>query len=251
MSKTQGWCDSSAALAERYGNCRELVGRGKFGIVFVSRRKMDNGAGKDLYAVKKFRRQPKETERAYMKRSVTEFYIASALSPPNVIGTLDLHKDAKGDYCEVMEFCPGGGWHSLVHSGGKLKWQEADYFSKQMMRGVEYIHETGVAHLDLNTKNLLLPGDGLLKISDFGHSECVRLAWERDINMVSGIRGSGPYIAPEEYTDEKFDGNAVDIWVFGIIYGHGYRFSFLERCEGKLGCILCTIPQGTPAAGRF
>jgi serine/threonine protein kinase len=36
--------------------------------------------------------------------------------------------------------------------------------------------------------------------------------------MISGIRGSGPYTAPEEYTDGEFAGHAVDIWACGIIY---------------------------------
>ena len=52
------------------------------------------------------------------------------------------------------------------------------------MRGVECIHEMGVAHLDLTPENLLLAGNGLLKISDFGNSECVRLAWDKDVHTV-------------------------------------------------------------------
>lgn len=217
-SEKQGWRDSSATLVERYGKCREVVGRGKFGIVFVSRRKRDAGAGEEVYAVKKFKRQPKETERMCIRRLTAEFCVSSALLHPNVIGTLDLLKDEKGNYCKVMEFCSGGDLHSFVRSIGKLPWQEADCFFKQMMRGVEYMHEMGVAHLDLKPEHLLLTGDGLLKISGFGRSECVRLAWEKDVHMVSGIRGSGPYIAPEEYTDREFDGHAVDIWACGIIY---------------------------------
>jgi protein-serine/threonine kinase len=219
-SEKQGWRDSSATLVERYGKCQEVVGRGKFGIVFVSRRKKDNGAGAELYAVKNVQRQPKETERTGMciRRSTAEFCVLSALLHPNVICTLELLKDTKGDYCEVMEFCSGGDLHNLVRSVGKLKWQEADYFFKQMVLSVEYINEVEVAHLDLNRRNLLLTDDGLLKISGFGCSECVRLAWEKDIHLDSGIRGLGPYIAPEEYTDGEFDGHAVDIWACGITY---------------------------------
>ncbi|KAK2468953.1 hypothetical protein H9L39_19545, partial [Fusarium oxysporum f. sp. albedinis] len=164
----------------------------KFSIVFVSCRKKDNGAGAELYTVKNGQRQPKETERMCIRQSTAEFC------------------DTKGDNCEVIEFCSDSDLHSLVCSVGKLKWYEADCFFKQMMRSIEYIHEIGVAHLDLKPKNLLLTGDGVLKISGFGHSE--------DIHMISGIRGSGPYIAPEGYTDGEFAGHAVDIWACGIIY---------------------------------
>ncbi|KAK2471445.1 hypothetical protein H9L39_17676 [Fusarium oxysporum f. sp. albedinis] len=170
-SEQQGWRDSSAILIERYGKCREVVGRGKFGIVFVSRRKKGDGACEELYAVKKFKRQPKETER--------------------------------------------------------------------------------VAHLDLKPKHLLLTGDGLLKVSGFGRSECVCLAWEKDVHMVSGIRGSGPYIAPEEYTDEEFDVYAADIWAYGVIYMALITGCPLWRTAKKSEDALRTISEGTPAERGF
>ncbi len=208
----------SATLAEKYGKCQEIVGRGAFGIVRISHKKLDNGLGERLYAVKEFRRRPEETEKKYSKRLTAEFCISSSLRHPNVIHTLDLVKDAKGDYCEVMEFCAGGDLYTLVLSAGKLEVQEADCFFKQMMRGVEYMHEMGVAHRDLKPENLLLTTHGSLKITDFGNGECFRMAWENDAHMVSGLCGSAPYIAPEEYTVKEFDARAVDVWACGVIY---------------------------------
>jgi protein-serine/threonine kinase len=87
-----------------------------------------------------------------------------------------------------------------------------------MMRGVEYLHEMGVAHRDLKPENLLLTTRGALKITDFGNGECFRMAWETDAHMVSGLCGSAPYIAPEEYTDKEFDARAVDVWACGVIF---------------------------------
>ena len=209
---------SSATLAEKYGKCQEIVGRGAFGIVRISHKKLDNGLGEKLFAVKEFRRRPEETEKKYSKRLTAEFCISSSLRHPNVIHTLDLVKDSKGDYCEVMEFCAGGDLYTLVLSAGKLEVQEADCFFKQMMRGVEYMHEMGVAHRDLKPENLLLTTHGGLKITDFGNGECFRMAWENDAHMVSGLCGSAPYIAPEEYTAKEFDARAVDVWACGVIY---------------------------------
>ncbi|KAK4041068.1 kinase domain-containing protein [Parachaetomium inaequale] len=208
----------SATLVEKYGKCQEIVGRGAFGIVRISHKKLDNGLGEKLFAVKEFRRRPEETEKKYSKRLTAEFCISSSLRHPNVIHTLDLLKDSKGDYCEVMEFCSGGDLYTLVLSAGKLEVQEADCFFKQMMRGVEYMHEMGVAHRDLKPENLLLTTHGALKITDFGNGECFRMAWENDAHMVSGLCGSAPYIAPEEYTAKEFDARAVDVWACGVIY---------------------------------
>ena len=211
--------NNTASLVEKYGKCQEIIGRGAFGIVRISH-KVDpkNGQSEQLYAVKEFRRRPSESAKKYQKRLTSEFCISSSLRHPNVIHTLDLLQDSKGDYCEVMEFCAGGDLYTLVLTAGKLEVAEADCFFKQLMRGVEYMHEMGVAHRDLKPENLLLTTHAVLKIADFGNGECFRLAWEKEPHMTAGLCGSAPYIAPEEYTDKEFDPRAVDVWATGVIY---------------------------------
>ncbi|RDW89477.1 putative serine kinase hal4 [Coleophoma cylindrospora] len=216
-SDRKGGPNATATLVEKYGKCQEIVGRGAFGIVRISHKRLE-GAGEQLYAVKEFRRRPDENEKKYSKRLTSEFCISSSLRHPNVIHTLDLLQDSKGDFCEVMEFCAGGDLYTLVLAAGKLEVNEADCYFKQMMRGVEYMHEMGVAHRDLKPENLLLTTHGALKITDFGNGECFRMAWETDAHMVTGLCGSAPYIAPEEYIDPEFDARAVDVWATGVIY---------------------------------
>jgi len=214
----KGGPNASATLVEKYGKCQEIVGRGAFGVVRISHKRAENGNGEQLYAVKEFRRRPEESEKKYSKRLTSEFCISSSLRHPNVIHTLDLLQDSKGDYCEVMEFCAGGDLYTLVLAAGKLEVTEADCYFKQMMRGVEYMHEMGVSHRDLKPENLLLTTHGAIKITDFGNGECFRMAWETDPHMVSGLCGSAPYIAPEEYVEKEFDARAVDVWACGVIY---------------------------------
>jgi protein-serine/threonine kinase len=207
-----------ATLPEKYGKLHKVVGHGAFSVVRVSHKKMEDGVDEKLFAVKEFRTQSGETVKRYRKRLTAEFSISSALRHSKVVRTIDLLMDAKGKYYEIMEFCAGGDLYRLVHSTGKLEVQEADCFFKQMMCGVEYIHEMGVAHCDLKPENLLLTSNGELKIGDFGNAHCFRMAWENDVHMASNRCGSSPYIAPEEYTDKEFDARAVDIWACGIIY---------------------------------
>lgn len=209
-----------ASLAEKYGKCEEIVGRGSYGIVRISH-KIDpqNSHQQRLFAIKEFRRRPQETTDRYRKRLWSEYCICSNLDHPNVVCTYDLLPNPQGGYSSVMEYCAAGDLYSLVAAAGKLEAREADCFFKQLIRGVEYIHEMGVAHRDLKPENLLLTMNGAIKITDFGTGECFRMAWETDIHMMSGVGGTDPYIAPEEWPPNvKFDPRAPDVWATGVIY---------------------------------
>lgn len=206
------------SFVDRYGTCQEVVGRGSFGVVRVSHKRGVKSKEEQLFAVKEFKKKPSESEHKYSRRLTNEFCISSSLKHSGLINAYDLLRDAKGDYCEVMEYCSGGDLYSLIIMAGRLEWAEADCFFKQIMRAVHYMHEMGVAHRDLKPENILLTSDGTIKITDFGNAECFRIAWEDEVQPASGVCGSAPYIAPEEYTQPEFDASAVDIWACGIIY---------------------------------
>lgn len=208
------------SFVEKYGRCHEVIGRGSFGVVRISHKKaeMSGHTEEVLYAVKEFKRRVNESEKKYLRRLTSEFCISSSLKHQNIIDTLDLLKDAKGDYCEVMEFCPGGDLYTLIIAAGKLEYAEADCLFKQLIRGVNYMHDMGVAHRDLKPENCLLTQQGVLKLTDFGNSECFKMAWESEIHLSEGVCGSSPYIAPEEFISAEFDPRCVDIWSCGVIY---------------------------------
>lgn len=209
------------SFVEKYGRCQEVIGKGSFGVVRISHKKVigqNSDTEEKLYAVKEFKRRPSESDQKYNRRLTSEFCISSSLKNLNIINTLDLLKDAKGDYCEVMEFCSGGDLYTLIIAAGKLEYAEADCLFKQLIRGVNYMHEMGVSHRDLKPENLLLTQNGILKITDFGNGECFKMAWENEIQYSEGVCGSSPYIAPEEFSQHSFDPRGVDIWACGVIY---------------------------------
>jgi protein-serine/threonine kinase len=164
-------------LAQKYGRCGHLLGWGAFGTVRIAY-KMDEKDPKSeqLFAVKELKQRPGEPLRRYYKRLTAEFCISSSLHHQNVIATLDLLQDAKGIYCQIMEYCSGGDLHTVILTAGQLKEEEADCFFKQLIRGVRYLHGTGVAHRDLKPENILLTQRGTIKITDFGNAECFQTA---------------------------------------------------------------------------
>lgn len=220
---------SQKSLAQKYGRCQEIIGRGSYGVVRVYHKSSNDGK-EQLFAVKEFRKRGSESGDTYQDRLMSEFCISSSLDHLNIIHTYDLMKDSHGGCCQIMEYCSGGDLYSLVISSGNgLTAAEADCFFKQMLRGVVYMHSMGVAHCDLKPENILLTQNGVCKISDFGNGECFRMAWEKDVHYSQGICGSGPYIAPEEFKGKSFDPRAVDIWALGIIYMVMRTGSYLWR----------------------
>lgn len=218
-ASTSSTSSTSSTLVDRYGTYEELIGRGSSGVVRISHtpssKEYPTG---QLFAVKKFEQRPQESSKKYLKRLAAEFCISSTLRHPNVVYTLDLVQDTDTSFCVIMEYCAGGDLYSRIRTADKLSSKEANCFFKQLMCGIQYIHETGVAHRDLKPDNLLLTVRGTLKIADFGNAECFRLPWEGKCRQTTGLCGSFPYISPEQYSDHEFDASSADIWSAGVIY---------------------------------
>ncbi|RKP08307.1 kinase-like domain-containing protein, partial [Thamnocephalis sphaerospora] len=213
-------------LHEKYGVCDAgLVGRGATAVVRVARRleDIDGQTSEKLYAVKEFRKRRKdETEREYVKKLTSEFCISASLNHPNVVNTVDLVQDENGQWCEVMEYCPGGDLFHIIKTSC-MSDAEINCCFRQLLRGIGYLHSMGVAHRDIKPENLLMDMRGQLKITDFGVSDVFRICWEDKAHRSKGLCGSEPYIAPEEFTGREYDGRQVDVWACGIVY-YAMRF---------------------------
>ncbi|KAJ2914430.1 hypothetical protein MD484_g5987, partial [Candolleomyces efflorescens] len=109
--------DSQASLSQKYGVCQKVaIGKGATSVVRLAH-KWDRTEEK-LYAVKEFRKRRKnESEKEYVKKLTAEFCISSTLHHPNVVETVDLVQDENMNWCEVMEFCPGGDLYAAIKKG--------------------------------------------------------------------------------------------------------------------------------------
>ncbi|KAG8928376.1 serine/threonine-protein kinase HAL4/sat4 [Tulasnella sp. 418] len=209
--------ESTTSLLKKYGVCeRAAIGKGATSVVRLAH-KWDRSEEK-LYAVKEFRKRRKnETEREYVKKLTAEFCISSTLHHMNIVETVDLVQDENQHWCEVMEYCPGGDLYAAIKRGG-MSPSEVECSFKQILLGVQYLHGQGVAHRDIKPENLFFDARGILKIGDYGASTVYRLPWETSIHMSTGLCGSEPYIAPEQFMNHPYDARLVDIWACGIVY---------------------------------
>ncbi|AAS52567.1 AEL118Cp [Eremothecium gossypii ATCC 10895] len=238
---------SKQVLAEKYGKCIGMIGQGAYGTVWVTCRSLpqDNQTethyptetyernGKLFYAIKEIKPRADEPNEKFSTRLTSEFVIGHSLSGgaggtkrltshPNILKVLDLMQ-AHDVFIEVFEFCPSGDLFSLLtrssKTGSGLHPLEADCFMKQLLNGVRYMHDHGVAHCDLKPENILFTPNGTLKLCDFGSSSVFQTAWEKRVHFQTGAVGSEPYVAPEEFIPKReYDTRLVDCWSCGIIY---------------------------------
>lgn len=113
-------------------------------------------------------------------------------------------------YNLFMEYVRGGTLADAVRRhDGRLDESLMGYYTRQVVRGLEYLHSRGLVHCDIKGRNILVGDDGP-KIADFG---CARR-----VNTVetepAAIGGTPMYMAPEVARGEE-QGFACDIWALG------------------------------------
>ncbi|KAF5287801.1 hypothetical protein FQR65_LT12169 [Abscondita terminalis] len=113
-----------------------------------------------------------------------------------------------------LEFAAGGELFNRIEPDVGMAHMEAQRYFKQLLLGMEYLHQRGVAHRDIKPENLLLDADNNLKISDFGMATIFRLKGRE--RLLDKRCGTLPYIAPEILV-KPYRAQPADIWSCGIV----------------------------------
>ncbi len=160
-----------------------------------------------------------DVERA-VQRFQREVQNATTLSHPNIVKVLDVDEDERHYYL-VMEYVEGPTLHEYIQQHGPLSPEEAVFFTKQILRGIEHAHSYRIVHRDIKPQNILMTDNKELKISDFG---IARALSETAMTQTNHIMGSVHYLSPEQAkgirTDESSDIYSIGIVLFEMLTGH-------------------------------
>lgn len=167
-------------LQSKYGKFGKMLGSGAGGSVRLMKRTGDG----TVFAVKQFRdRHAYESEKEYNKKVTAEFCIGSTLHHGNIIETIDIVHE-KGKWYEVMEYAPFDLFATVMT--GKMGRDEMACSTLQILGGVMYLHNMGLAHRDLKLDNVVINDRGIMKLIDFGSAVVFRYPFENDIVLASG-----------------------------------------------------------------
>lgn len=103
----------------------------------------------------------------------------------------------------------------IADPGKEFSENLARHYFKQILSGLKYMHDQGIAHRDLKTENLFLNSEFLLKIGDFGFSKFMDS--EKNNGKLKTILGTSGYQSPEMLEGQLYNGASNDIFAIGVI----------------------------------
>src|SRR5262245_20110221 len=130
-----------------------------------------------------------------------------------------------------MEYVPGQSLSELLRKHGKLDPETAVGYVLQAARGLKHAHDRGMIHRDVKPDNLLLDGNGLVKVADLGLVKTPATTVSDDTPAglpprglgsipadMTGVRialGTPAYMSPEQCRDAANVDHRADIYSLG------------------------------------
>uniref|UniRef100_A0A8B9LLQ8 calcium/calmodulin-dependent protein kinase n=1 Tax=Astyanax mexicanus TaxID=7994 RepID=A0A8B9LLQ8_ASTMX len=207
------------------------IGKGSYGVVKLAHNEDDD----QYYAMKVVSKKrlmkqcgfprrppPKETSGSKgnqpkplgpLNRVYQEIAILKKLDHLNVVKLVEVLDDPDEDNLHMGEPVMD------IPSDNPLTEEQARFYFRDVILGIEYLHYQKIIHRDIKPSNLLLGDDGHIKIADFGVSN----EFEGSDALLSNSAGTPAFMAPETLTDQE---NRFS----------GKHFSF---CGGKKHGITC------------
>ncbi|PHT89470.1 hypothetical protein T459_04583 [Capsicum annuum] len=126
------------------------------------------------------------------------------------------YENGKNLYNVLLEYASGGSLAEKVRKSesNKLSEFEVSGYTMGILKGLQYIHESGYAHCDIKLENILLGEDGKVKIADFGLAN--RIGTKKDDDSRCELRGTPLYMSPEVVNGGD-QGTPADIWALGCV----------------------------------
>ncbi|KAH8555688.1 kinase-like domain-containing protein, partial [Umbelopsis sp. PMI_123] len=151
-----------------------LIGKGSFGRVYHA----FNVAAGDFIAVKQVEIPHTNGDllNPQQKEAVDSLYqeitLLKDLDHEHIVEYLGYDRDESEGVINIfLEYVSGGSISSRLARNGAFEEPVVRYFTRQILLGLEYLHDRNILHRDIKGANILVEGNGICKISDFGLSK--------------------------------------------------------------------------------
>jgi len=181
----------------------ELLGEGAYGCVY-------KGVQIETEFVLAIKELPNLENDEGLKR---EIEILKKCSHSNIVSYFGTCKTKDNTLWILMDYCDVGSVRDLIEVCNKpLKQAQISYILRESTQGLLYLHQVEkIIHRDVKAGNILIDGNGAVKLADFGVSEQLS---DAVFNTNKRI-GTPLWMAPEVILGKSYD-KKCDVWSLGI-----------------------------------
>jgi serine/threonine protein kinase len=220
------------AIGDRVGRYLVLssLGAGGMGVVFAA---WDPQLSRRI-ALKLLRAGLAVSSKDARNRLRREAQAIAQLSHPNVVSVYDVGTTDDGDLYIAMEFVEGDTLTSWLKNYPRT-WREIIDVFLQAARGLQSAHGVSLLHRDFKPDNVLVGGDGRVRVTDFGLARSVLapderaraepelIALNQALTVTGTVLGTPRYMPPEQLTgpdlDARSDQFSFCVALYEALYG--------------------------------
>ncbi|KAM7536677.1 hypothetical protein Aperf_G00000083108 [Anoplocephala perfoliata] len=180
----------------------EEIGSGNFGVVYTA--KVSNV----LMAVKKSKGE--QGREAFIQEANTMLM----LKHPSIVQFMGIAEDLEDNSVIIMlEYMANGSLKNYLQKNeSELKYQDLIQMIDTLVQGMTYLESVNIAHMDLRADNVLVNGEGKVKIADFGLTRILGA----DMNFNSD-KFPTRWTAPEIMQGLAKYTTKCDVWSFAVL----------------------------------
>ena len=188
---------------------------------YVIKRKLGSGGMADVYLAEdqelgrrvalKLLNDRHAADEQFVERFRREAQSAAGLNHPNIVSIFDRGR-AEGTYYIAMEYLDGRTLKELLVRNGPTPIPIAIDYARQILGALSFAHRNGIIHRDIKPHNIVVGGDGRLKVTDFG----IARSGASQMTEAGSIVGTAQYLSPEQARGAPVDPRS-DLYSLGIV----------------------------------
>jgi serine/threonine-protein kinase len=197
-----------------------LIGR-TFDTRYVIERKLGSGGMADVFLAEdqelgrrvalKLLDDRHASDEQFVERFRREAQSAAGLNHPSIVSIFD-RGYAEGTYYIAMEYLDGRTLKELLVKNGPTPVPIAIDYARQILGALAFAHRNGIVHRDIKPHNIVVGGDGRLKVTDFG----IARSGASQMTEAGSIVGTAQYLSPEQARGAPVDPRS-DIYSLGVV----------------------------------
>ncbi|KAF2860731.1 Pkinase-domain-containing protein [Piedraia hortae CBS 480.64] len=144
---------------------------------------------------------------------VLDYLRREGMQHPNIVEMVDFFEDDVNYYIEMVPHgLPGMDLFDYIELRMSMDEDECRRIFRQVVEAIWHLHvRAKVVHRDIKDENVILDGEGKVKLADFGSAAYIK-SGPFDVFV-----GTIDYAAPEVLRGEPYRGKEQDVWALGIL----------------------------------